>query len=444
MPPPSSSASSLQVGYAYSPEYTRLCSLLPSNIDRAAIVDDLILRLVAVHECCDIIKPSFAQKEELVEYHDEGFVSFLLRDNEELEESASERDDDGRDANSSSSGSGNGNDDLTGYITQRSSEQHQQNLNKRYGLEFDCPPFSDMDKYIQAVAGTTIACARYLATSPSMARSSSPSTEIPMPTKTRRRIAVNWHGGRHHAGKSRCSGFCYVNDIVLGILELRRTYGKIMYIDLDMHHGDGVEAAFSHSRQVLTFSVHRHDRGFFPGTGSTKFAGKGRGQGYAVNVGMRQGLTDASLMRVLDEVAMDAYERFQPDAVVVQCGADGLARDPTKEWNLSWKGLGDAIIKIATKWGHSQPVLLLGGGGYKHTDAARLWCYVLGCLTVGQEMVEKWDLIPEGCTHIEEFAEDGYAFQVDNLRPLNDANLKDNFLDRTISVLKERLRMIEF
>jgi histone deacetylase 1/2 len=110
-------------------------------------------------------------------------------------------------------------------------------------------------------------------------------------------IAVNWAGGLHHAKKSEAAGFCYVNDIVLGILELLRTFPRVLYVDIDCHHGDGVEEAFYTTDRVMTASLHRFGD-FFPGSGSLDDKGTSKGKGYAVNVPFRDGITDESFMSV--------------------------------------------------------------------------------------------------------------------------------------------------
>lgn len=94
------------------------------------------------------------------------------------------------------------------------------------------------------------------------------------------RVAINWSGGWHHAKRDSAAGFCYINDIVLAIHRLQRRFKRIMYVDLDVHHGDGVEDAFSSTDRVLTFSVHQLETGFFPGTGDLKENGFGRGKYY--------------------------------------------------------------------------------------------------------------------------------------------------------------------
>lgn len=176
----SSPIKSHRVGYAYSANYTKLNDLLPSNIGRASLIDDLI-RAYNLLPNCDIIAPSFASKLQLCSYHDQDFIAFLL--GEEIAIGDNEEDDKEDDKE----------DDL------------ERRLEQRYGVEFDCPVFSGLDKYIQALAGTTIACARYVSQR--------------QESLEKQKIAINWHGGRHHAGKDQASGFCYVNDIVLGILE---------------------------------------------------------------------------------------------------------------------------------------------------------------------------------------------------------------------------------
>jgi histone deacetylase 1/2 len=116
-------------------------------------------------------------------------------------------------------------------------------------------------------------------------------------------IAINWAGGLHHAKKREASGFCYINDIVLAILELLRTFPRVLYIDIDCHHGDGVEEAFYTTDRVLTCSFHKFGE-YFPGTGHVDDHGRDRGRGYAVNVPLRDGLTDATFKGVFEPVRL--------------------------------------------------------------------------------------------------------------------------------------------
>lgn len=115
-------------------------------------------------------------------------------------------------------------------------------------------------------------------------------------------IAINWAGGLHHAKKREASGFCYINDIVLGILELLRSYPRVLYIDIDCHHGDGVEEAFYTTDRVMTASFHKFGE-YFPGTGTQEDKGRGKGKGYSVNVPFKDGITDESFQSVFEPVS---------------------------------------------------------------------------------------------------------------------------------------------
>jgi histone deacetylase 1/2 len=116
-------------------------------------------------------------------------------------------------------------------------------------------------------------------------------------------ITINWAGGLHHAKKREASGFCYINDINLAILELLRTFPRVLYIDIDCHHGDGVEEAFYTTDRVMTCSFHRFGE-YFPGTGTQEDRGRAKGKGYAVNVPLKDGITDEAFKSVFDPVSL--------------------------------------------------------------------------------------------------------------------------------------------
>mmetsp|Transcript_22238 Transcript_22238/g.68636 ORF Transcript_22238/g.68636 Transcript_22238/m.68636 type:complete len:442 (-) Transcript_22238:35-1360(-) len=192
-------------------------------------------------------------------------------------------------------------------------------------------------------------------------------------------IAINWSGGLHHAKKSEASGFCYINDIVLAILELLKYHARVLYIDIDIHHGDGVEEAFYTTDRVMTCSFHKHgvtDDGrraaYFPGTGAGDDVGHGAGKGYAVNFPLKDGMDDASYERVFKPVVSKIMEVYRPEAVVLRCGAGSLAGDRLGRFNLSIKGHGE-LVKFVR--GFDLPTLVLGGGGYTIRNVARCWAY---------------------------------------------------------------------
>ncbi|KAH8064415.1 NAD-dependent histone deacetylase [Aureococcus anophagefferens] len=140
-------------------------------------------------------------------------------------------------------------------------------------------------------------------------------------------VVINWAGGLHHAKKSEASGFCYVNDCVLGILELLKRHQRVLYIDIDIHHGDGVEEAFYTTNRVMTVSFHKFGE-YFPGTGDAHDVGYDEGKNYAINFPLHDGMDDASFKSIFEPIIGKIMEVFAPGAVVLQCGADSLRGPP--------------------------------------------------------------------------------------------------------------------
>ena len=163
--------------------------------------------------------------------------------------------------------------------------------------ENDCPSFSGMFEFSSISAGASIDAAIKL---------NHRSTDI----------AINWAGGLHHAKKQEASGFCYVNDIVLAILELLKYHNRVLYIDIDVHHGDGVEEAFYTTNRVMTVSFHRYGD-FFPGTGDLKETGSGEGLNYSLNVPLKKGIDDMTYLNIYSTIMEEVRQRFRPDAVVI-------------------------------------------------------------------------------------------------------------------------------
>lgn len=184
-------------------------------------------------------------------------------------------------------------------------------------------------------------------------------------------IAINWSGGLHHAKKSEASGFCYINDIVLAILELLKVHARVLYIDIDVHHGDGVEEAFYCTDRVLTFSLHKYGD-FFPGTGHIADRGAKGGEGFSVNAPFSSGMTDESYEALFKPVLQKIMDVYRPGAVVLQCGADSLTGDRLGCFNLSLKGHAECVKFVKS---FNVPTLVLGGGGYTIRNVARCWAY---------------------------------------------------------------------
>lgn len=170
-------------------------------------------------------------------------------------------------------------------------------------------------------------------------------------------------------------------DIVLGIIELLRFKKRVLYIDIDVHHGDGVEEAFYTTDRVMTVSFHKYGE-YFPGTGELRDIGVGSGKYYAVNFPLRDGITDVSYKNVFEPVIKAVMDFYQPEAVVLQCGGDSLSGDRLGCFNLSMKGHANCVKYVKS---FNLPVLVLGGGGYTMRNVARTWAYETGQL-VGQEL----------------------------------------------------------
>ena len=179
-------------------------------------------------------------------------------------------------------------------------------------------------------------------------------------------------GGTHHGQPDRAAGFCYVNDPVLAILALRDAgLRRIAYVDLDAHHGDGVEAAFAGVPEVLTLSLHEARR--WPFTGDVPVAGKGSIRNLAVPAGFN----DSELAFLMDEVVLPLVAAHLPEALVVQCGADALADDPMSRLALSNGALAGAVLDLAAL---CPRFLVLGGGGYNPWSVGRAWTLLWGLL----------------------------------------------------------------
>lgn len=190
------------------------------------------------------------------------------------------------------------------------------------------------------------------------------------------RVAVNFSGGLHHAMRRTASGFCIYNDpaIVCGLLADRGM--KVAYVDIDAHHGDGVQAAFYDTDQVLTISLHQYGimpdvrRPFFPGTGTADERGRGKGAGYSINVALPAYTDGAAYVRAFDTVVPPLLERYRPDVLVTQQGIDSHFDDPLTNLMVSTQAREQVVRYFArSKW----PWTAMGGGGYSLDAVRRAW-----------------------------------------------------------------------
>ncbi|KIJ69737.1 hypothetical protein HYDPIDRAFT_104358 [Hydnomerulius pinastri MD-312] len=272
----------------------------------------------------------------------------------------------------------------------------------RFLVGEDNPAFEGVFEFCSISAGGSIAAAQ---------RITSGATDI----------AINWAGGLHHAKKREASGFCYINDIVLGILELLRSYPRVLYIDIDCHHGDGVEEAFYTTDRVMTCSFHKFGE-YFPGTGTQEDKGMGKGKYYTVNVPLKDGITDEAFKTVFEPVISKIMEVYRPSAVVLQCGADSLAGDKLGCFNITMNGHAHCVQYLRS---FNVPLILLGGGGYTVKNVARAWTYETACaLGIENEI----DLNLPWNEYFEWFGP-RYRLEVPE-NNMDDLNIRDGALDK--------------
>ncbi|XP_012936369.1 histone deacetylase 8 isoform X2 [Aplysia californica] len=312
---------SLRVTYVHSEELKCKTNELIRIEKRAELVHSLI-RVYGLLQYVELLEPRHAEESEILGFHCSDYINCLrgigsCSDSEEISDKLS----------SEAEG---------------------------YGLSYDCPQQTGVFETASLISGATITAAESLLNGSAD-------------------IAINWYGGWHHAKRDSASGFCYINDIVLGILKLREKYDRVLYVDLDLHHGDGVEEAFEMTSKVMTVSFHKFSTGFFPGSGSLESVGTGRGKFYTVNVPLKDGIKDAEFYGVFCRVMKTVQEKFPGQAVVVQCGADSLSDDPMASFNLTHVGLAKCVCFLLS-W--NLPTLLLGGGGYNFPNTAKCWTFL--------------------------------------------------------------------
>ncbi|MER5292802.1 acetoin utilization protein AcuC [Streptomyces pharetrae] len=209
--------------------------------------------------------------------------------------------------------------------------------------------------------------------------------------------AVNFAGGLHHAMPGGAAGFCIYNDASLAIARLLELGAeRVAYVDVDVHHGDGVQAAFWEDPRVLTISLHEHPRTLFPQTGWPEETGGGAGEGAAVNVALPAGTGDAGWLRAFHAVVPELIADFRPQVLVTQHGADTHFEDPLAHLAVSLdaqRAVQMTCHSLAHEYADGRWVAL-GGGGYAVTDVVpRSWAHLVG-IAAGRQIAPE-TVIPE-------------------------------------------------
>ncbi|XP_060688640.1 histone deacetylase 8 [Hemiscyllium ocellatum] len=368
-----SAVTKTSVSYIYTPGYIERCDSLSKVTSRASMVHTLIASY-GLLKYMRIVEPRVASMEEMAMFHTDAYLEHLQKISEDGD------DDDPESA--------------------------------EYGLGYDCPATEGVFDYAAAVAGATLTAAQCL-------------------IDKKCKVAINWPGGWHHAKKDEASGFCYLNDAVLGILKLRKKFDRVLYIDLDLHHGDGVEDAFSFTSKVMTVSFHKYSPGFFPGTGDVADVGMGKGRYYTVNVPLQDGIQDDLYYQICESVLKEVYASFNPEAVVCQLGADTIAGDPMCSFNMTPVGVGKCLRYILN-W--ELPTLVLGGGGYNHANTARCWTY-LTAIILGKTLSSE---IPDH----EYFTEYGPDYVLEITRSCRTDQNDPHRLEQILSMIRGNLKNV--
>lgn len=221
----------------------------------------------------------------------------------------------------------------------------------------DNPPFRGMFEASLAVVGASVAAAQAVIDGA--------------------QVAVNLAGGLHHARYEEAAGFCIFNDPAVAIHVLKQKFRRIVYLDIDVHHGDGVMWLYYRDPQVLTISIHESGRFLFPGTGHPEEIGAGEGRGYSANIALGRYVDDEIWWWAFQQVVPPLFRWFQPEVVVLQMGADPHYTDPLAHASLTVQGWLRAVQWVAEQ---DIPIVATGGGGYSLSAVVRMWTLALAAL----------------------------------------------------------------
>jgi len=215
----------------------------------------------------------------------------------------------------------------------------------------DCPVFKGLYEYALLATGATL-------------------TGAQMILDDQAKNAFNPSGGYHHAHPENASGFCYINDVALACIIFAEQNKRVLYLDVDVHHGDGVAYAFYDRSDVMTISLHQDPRTLFPGTGFADEIGTGEGKGYCINTPLPIGTYDQAYLDTVQTLVLPLIHAFEPDVIVFELGADALAGDPLANLRLT-NNLYVEIINHLLSF--NKPILMTGGGGYNVENTVRAW-----------------------------------------------------------------------
>lgn len=243
-------------------------------------------------------------------------------------------------------------------------------------------------------------------------------------------------GGGHHGRPARTSGFCVFNDVVIAIRQLLTQGMRVAYVDVDAHHGDGVQDAFYADPRVLTISLHESGETLFPGTGDVDEVGVGAGRGYAINVPFLRETDDEIYLNAFCEIVPRALRAFAPDVLVTEIGTDAHYHDPLAHLKLTTRAYQEMTRSFREagidKW------LCVGGGGYRESVVPRVWALVWAEMNG----VIPADALPEG--YRAEYGED--LFLRDHNTPVVDwmrRELAREHAEASVAFLREEVTLLK-
>ncbi len=275
-------------------------------------------------------------------------------------------------------------------VTDVDEQRKREQLALHYGFgDGDTPALPHMHEISAAIAGGSLVAMSAVMGLPEGGSFASPS-DRPL-------HVFHPGGGLHHAWAERASGFCVYNDISVAIAHvLQATEAKVLYIDFDAHHGDGVQGSFYDESRVMTISLHETGRYLFPGTGDVLELGKGAGRGYAVNVPLEPFTEDDSYLEVMESLLLPLVTSFAPDVIISQHGCDTHAWDPLTHLRLTMRSIA-AQMKFTHELVHTfcgGRWVALGGGGYDlYRVVPRAWSMLWAEMSeqqVPEHLPEPW------------------------------------------------------
>lgn len=215
----------------------------------------------------------------------------------------------------------------------------------------DCPVFENMFDFLSLSSGATLSATKAI-------------------INNETDIVFSPSGGYHHAEQSTASGFCYINDIVLATRLFINDNKRVLIVDFDVHHCDGVQSAFYSHDDVMVISMHQDGKTLYPGTGSRDELGIGKGFGYTLNIPLPPGTYNAPYYKLFSKLVIPAIEKFKPDVIITELGMDTLNGDPLANLKLT-NSIFINIIEDIKKF--NVPILATGGGGYNIENTIRSW-----------------------------------------------------------------------